>query len=96
MLHNAAMLGPSHPTQMHGELATMKRPYDYGALILELPPRTQTQVEEGTRLRGFTRFYRFNLLPNHTRFNLAPTKPGLTQTINCAFGPNLLKPGKTE
>ena len=52
--------------------------------------------EEGFRLPGFTRFYRFNLLPNHTRFNLAPTKPGLNQTINCAFGPNLLKPGKTE
>ena len=53
------------------------------------------QAEAGTRLPGFTRFYRFNLLPNHTRFNLVPTKPGLNQTINCAFGPNLLKPGKT-
>ena len=49
----------------------------------------------GLPLRGFTRFYRFNLLPNHTRFNLAPTKPGLNQTINGAFGTNLLKPGKT-
>jgi hypothetical protein len=51
--------------------------------------------KEGFGLRGFTRFYRFNLLPNHTRFNLAPTKPGLNQTINGAFGTNLLKPGKT-
>ena len=54
--------------------------------------------QEGYRLPGFTRFYRFNLLPNHTRFNLAPTKPGLNQTINGAFGPNLLnrvKPSKT-
>ena len=28
-------------------------------------------------------------------YNLVPTKPGLNQTINCVFGPNLLKPGKT-
>jgi hypothetical protein len=35
------------------------------------------EKKEGFGLRGFTRFYRFNLLPNHTRFNLAPTKPGL-------------------
>jgi hypothetical protein len=30
------------------------------------------EKKEGFGLRGFTRFYRFNLLPNHTRFNLAP------------------------
>ena len=71
---SAARRAPAESTAAEGGRSAIFFRYTlYAQLKSELP----FAPKEGYRLPGFTRFYWFNLLPNHTRFNLAPTNKAL-------------------